>query len=102
MSRDDLSSTYANIVNSLTESIREHSKDPIIIVVSNPLDVMTYAAFKKSGLPKTKVFGMAGILDTARYRAFLANELNVSPKDIQAVLMVGHGDTVVPSHLYTT
>jgi len=102
MSRDDLISTNANIVNSVTESILEHSKDPIIIVVSNPLDVMTYAAFKKSGLPKNKVFGMAGILDTARYRAFLANELNVSPKDIQAVLMGGHGDTMVPLPRYTT
>src|SRR5690625_256689 len=102
MSRDGLISTNANIVNSVTESILEHSKDPIIIVVSNPLDVMTYAAFKKSGLPKNKVFGMAGILDTARYRAFLANELNVSPKDIQAVLMGGHGDTMVPLPRYTT
>src|SRR5690625_4038892 len=102
MSRDDLISTNANIVNSVTESILEHSKDPIIIVISNPLDVMTYAAFKKSGLPKNKVFGMAGILDTARYRAFFANELNVSPKVIQAVLMGGHGDTMVPLPRYTT
>lgn len=102
MSRDDLISTNANIVNSVTKSILEHSKEPIIIVVSNPLDVMTYAAFVQSGLPKNKVFGMAGILDTARYRAFLANELNVSPKDIQAVLMGGHGDTMVPLPRYTT
>lgn len=102
MSRDDLISTNAKIVNSVTKSILEHSKEPIIIVVSNPLDVMTYAAFKESGLPKNKVFGMAGILDTARYRAFLANELNVSPKDIQAVLMGGHGDTMVPLPRYTT
>ncbi|HOY18854.1 MAG TPA: malate dehydrogenase [Haliscomenobacter sp.] len=102
MSRDDLISTNAKIVNSVTRSILEHSKAPIIIVVSNPLDVMTYAAFKTAGLPATKVFGMAGILDTARYRAFLAEALQVSPKDIQAVLMGGHGDTMVPLPRYTT
>ena len=102
MSRDDLIGTNAKIVKSVTESILQYSKDPIIIVVSNPLDVMTYAAFKAAGLPSNKVFGMAGILDTARYRAFLATELNVSPKDIQAVLMGGHGDTMVPLPRYTT
>lgn len=102
MSRDDLISTNAKIVNSVSSSILEHSKDPIIIVVSNPLDVMTYAAYVNSGLPKQKVFGMAGILDTARYRAFLSTELGVSPKDIQAVLMGGHGDTMVPLPRYTT
>ena len=102
MSRDDLISTNANIVKSVTKSIMEHSESPIIIVVSNPLDVMTYAAHKASGLPSTQVFGMAGILDTARYRAFLATELEVSPKDIQAVLMGGHGDTMVPLPRYTT
>lgn len=102
MSRDDLISTNAKIVNSVTRSILEHSKAPIIIVVSNPLDVMTYAAYKTAGLPATKVFGMAGILDTARYRAFLAEALQVSPKDIQAVLMGGHGDTMVPLPRYTT
>lgn len=102
MSRDDLISTNAKIVVSVVNSIKEHSADPIIIIVSNPLDVMTYAAFKASGLDSSKVFGMAGILDTARYRAFLATELNVSPKDIQAVLMGGHGDTMVPLPRYTT
>jgi len=102
MSRDDLISTNAKIVNMVTSSILEHSPNPIIIVVSNPLDVMTYAAFKGSGLDSSRVFGMAGILDTARYRAFLATELNVSPKDIQAVLMGGHGDTMVPLPRYTT
>jgi len=102
MSRDDLITTNAKIVVSVTQSILEHSSNPIIIVVSNPLDVMTYAAFKSSGLPDNKVFGMAGILDTARYRAFLATELNVSPKDISAVLMGGHGDTMVPLPRYTT
>lgn len=102
MSRDDLISTNANIVSSVTQSILEHSDDPIIIVVSNPLDVMTYAAHKTSGRSSTRVFGMAGILDTARYRAFLATALDVSPKDIQAVLMGGHGDTMVPLPRYTT
>lgn len=102
MSRDDLITTNAKIVQSVTRSVMEHSKNPIIIVVSNPLDVMTYAAHQASGLPDSRVFGMAGILDTARYRAFLATALNVSPKDIQAVLMGGHGDTMVPLPRYTT
>ncbi len=102
MSRDDLISTNAKIVNGVTESIMKYSKNPIIIVVSNPLDVMTYAAYKAAGLPGSRVFGMAGILDTARYRAFLAEALHVSPKDIQAVLMGGHGDTMVPLPRYTT
>ena len=102
MSRDDLISTNAKIVVSVVNSIKQYSEDPIIIIVSNPLDVMTHAAFKASGLTSNRVFGMAGILDTARYRAFLATELNVSPKDIQAVLMGGHGDTMVPLPRYTT
>ena len=102
MSRDDLISTNAKIVNIVTKSILEHSPNPIIIVVSNPLDVMTYAAHEASGLSDKRVFGMAGILDTARYRAFLATALEVSPKDIQAVLMGGHGDTMVPLPRYTT
>ena len=102
MSRDDLISTNAKIVNMVTQSILEHSDDPIIIVVSNPLDVMTYAAFKQADTDSKRVFGMAGILDTARYRAFLATALDCSPKDIQAVLMGGHGDTMVPLPRYTT
>jgi len=102
MSRDDLISTNAKIVSSVTKSIMEHSPSPIIIVVSNPLDVMTYAAFQASGLPASRVMGMAGILDTARYRAFLSMELGISPKDFQAVLMGGHGDTMVPLPRYTT
>ncbi len=102
MTRDDLIATNAKIVTSVTKQIMEHSANPIIIVVSNPLDVMTYAAQKASGLPYGRVFGMAGILDTARYRAFLAEALDVSPKDIQAVLMGGHGDTMVPLPRYTT
>lgn len=102
MSRDDLIATNAGIVKSVTENVIKHSPDAIIIIVSNPLDVMTYQAFKTAGIDSSKVFGMAGILDTARYRSFLALELNVSPKDIQAVLMGGHGDTMVPLPRYTT
>lgn len=102
MSRDDLIETNAGIVKSVTENIIKHSPEAIIIVVSNPLDVMTYQAHLTSKMPRTKVMGMAGILDTARYRAFLAEALNVSPKDIQAVLMGGHGDTMVPLPRYTT
>jgi malate dehydrogenase len=102
MSRDDLIATNAAIVKSVTENVVKHSPNAIIIVVSNPLDVMTYCAFLTSKFPAQRVFGMAGILDTARYRAFLATELNVSPKDIQAVLMGGHGDTMVPLPRYTT
>ena len=102
MSRDDLIATNAAIVKSVTENVVKHSPDAIIIVVSNPLDVMTYCAFLNSKFPSQRVFGMAGILDTARYRAFLAAELNLSPKDIQAVLMGGHGDTMVPLPRYTT
>lgn len=102
MSRDDLISTNAKIVVGVTQNILKHTKNPIIIVVSNPLDVMTYAAWKASGLSDKRVFGMAGVLDTARYRAFLAEEIGCSPKDIQAMLMGGHGDTMVPLPRYTT
>lgn len=102
MSRDDLIATNSGIVKSVTESILAHSPDAIIIVVSNPLDVMTYCAYLTAGKSSNKVMGMAGILDTARYRAFLAEALDCSPKDIQAVLMGGHGDTMVPLPRYTT
>jgi malate dehydrogenase len=102
MSRDDLIGTNAGIVKSVTENIIKYSPNTIVIVVSNPLDVMTYQAHLTSKLPRTKCMGMAGILDTARYRAFLAEALNISPKDIQAMLMGGHGDTMVPLPRYTT
>lgn len=102
MSRDDLIETNAGIVKSVTDNVIKYSPEAIIIIVSNPLDVMTYQAHITSKLPRTKVMGMAGILDTARYRAFLAEELNISPKEIQAVLMGGHGDTMVPLPRYTT
>ena len=102
MSRDDLIQTNAKIVKSVTEQVIKYAPNAIIVVVANPLDVMTYTAFLTAKIDPNRVFGMAGILDTARYRAFLATELNVSPKDIQAVLMGGHGDTMVPLPRYTT
>ncbi|MBL7111551.1 MAG: malate dehydrogenase [Bacteroidales bacterium] len=102
MSRDDLIKTNAEIVMDVTKKAVKHSPDAILIIVSNPLDVMTYVATKASNFPGNRVFGMAGILDTGRYRAFLAEALNVSPLDIQALLMGGHGDTMVPLPSYTT
>lgn len=102
MSRDDLIATNAGIVKTVTENVIAHSPDAKIIVVSNPLDVMTYVSYLTAKIDSSRVFGMAGILDTARYRAFLAEALNVSPKDIQAMLMGGHGDTMVPLPRYTT
>jgi malate dehydrogenase len=102
MSRDDLISTNAKIVMDVTKNVMASSPDAIIIIVSNPLDVMTYAAHVSSGKPASQVFGQAGVLDTARYRAFIASELNVSPMDIQALLLGGHGDTMVPLPRYTT
>ena len=102
MSRDDLISTNAKIVKSVTDNVIAASPDAIIIIVSNPLDVMTYAAHMASGKSAYQVFGQAGVLDTARYRAFIADELNVSPNDVQALLMGGHGDTMVPLPRYTT
>ena len=102
MSRDDLLAKNASIVRSVTEQFIAGSPDAIIIIVSNPLDVMTYVAYTTSGFPSKRVMGMAGVLDTARYRAFLSMELGVSVKDIQALLMGGHGDTMVPLPRYTT
>lgn len=102
MSRDDLISVNAGIVKSVTENVLAHSPDAILIIVSNPLDVMCYCAYLTAKVDSRRVFGMAGILDTARYRAFLAEALDVSPKDIQALLLGGHGDTMVPLPRYTT
>lgn len=102
MSRDDLIATNAKIVKMVTESVVKHSPKAKIVLVSNPLDVMTYAAFLAAKKSRNEVFGMAGVLDTARYRSFIALELNCSPKDVQAVLMGGHGDTMVPLPRYTT
>ena len=102
MSRDDLIGTNAKIVKSVTENIVKYSPNCIIIIVSNPLDVMTYQAHLSSKFPRERIMGMAGILDTARFRAFISNELNVSTKDIQALLLGGHGDTMVPLTRYTT
>ncbi len=102
MSRDDLIKTNANIVKEVTEKAIQQSPDAIIIVVSNPLDVMTYTAYLAAKTDKHKVFGMAGILDTGRFKAFLASELDVSPNDINSLLMGGHGDTMVPLPRYTS
>jgi malate dehydrogenase len=102
MSRDDLIKTNAGIVKEVTENIIKYSPEAIIIVVSNPLDVMTYVAHLASNKDKTRVFGMAGILDSGRYKAFLADALNVSPKDIHGLLLGGHGDTMVPLPRYTS
>ncbi|RKZ81767.1 MAG: malate dehydrogenase [Gammaproteobacteria bacterium] len=102
MSRDDLIKTNASIVKEVTEKAIKYSPDAIIIVVSNPLDVMTYAAFLAANKDPHKVFGMAGILDTGRYKAFLANALGASPSDIHAMLLGGHGDTMVPLPRYTS
>ncbi len=102
MSRDDLIKTNAKIVKESVEKAIKYSPDAIVVVVSNPLDVMTYAAYKAARKSSNKVFGMAGILDTGRYRAFVADALNVSPKDIHALLLGGHGDAMVPLPRYTS
>ncbi len=102
MSRDDLLMANADIVKSVTEKSIEQSPQAIIIVVSNPLDVMTYVAFKISGFEKHRVMGMAGILDTARFRTFIADEVKVSVKDVDAMVLGGHGDSMVPLVRYTT
>ncbi len=102
MSRDDLLQTNARIVREVSENIARVAPDSIIIMVSNPLDVMSYVAMQASGFPRERVLGMAGVLDTARYRAFIALELDVSVEDIQAMVLGGHGDTMVPLISYTT
>ena len=102
MSRDDLLNTNAGIVKQVSENLRDTSPDAILIVVSNPLDVMSYVAMKVTGFPRQRVMGMAGVLDTARYRAFLAEALDVSVRDIQAMVLGGHGDTMVPLISYTS
>src|SRR5690348_14936760 len=102
MSRDDLVKTNAGIVRSVAKEIARVAPKSIIVVVSNPLDVMCYVAMKASGFPRERVLGMAGVLDTARYRTFLAEAMDVSVEDIQAMVLGGHGDTMVPLISYTT
>jgi malate dehydrogenase len=102
MSRDDLLNTNAGIVKQVSENVAKTSPKAIIIVVSNPLDVMCYVAKAVTGFPRERVLGMAGVLDTARYRAFLSEAMDVSVQDIQAMVLGGHGDTMVPLISYTT
>lgn len=102
MSRDDLLNTNANIVKQVAEQIRKSSPEAILIIVSNPLDVMCYVAKQVTDFPRERVLGMAGVLDTARYRSFLAEALDVSVRDIQAMVLGGHGDTMVPLISYTS
>lgn len=102
MSRDELISTNAKIVRDVTQQVTAASPDSILIVVSNPLDVMCHLAYQTSGFPKTRVIGMAGVLDSARFRAFISMELNVSVENTHAFVLGGHGDTMVPLPRYST
>jgi malate dehydrogenase len=102
MSRDDLLATNAKIVGDVATEVKNASPDAIVIVVSNPLDVMSYVAKETTGFPASRVFGMAGVLDTARFRTFIAEKVGVSVEDIQALVLGGHGDTMVPLVSYTT
>lgn len=102
MSRDDLLKTNANVIRSVSREIARVAPDSIIIMVTNPLDVMAQVAMEASGFPRERVIGMAGVLDTARYRSFIALELDVSIEDIQALVLGGHGDTMVPLASYTS
>ncbi|ACF43313.1 malate dehydrogenase [Pelodictyon phaeoclathratiforme] len=101
MSREDLLKINATIIRDVTTEVMKYSANPIIIMVSNPLDVMTFVAWKASGLPKERVIGMAGVLDTARYKNFIAEALDVSMQDISAMVLGGHGDSMVPIVNYT-
>jgi malate dehydrogenase len=102
MSRDDLLKTNAGIVREVTENVKSRSPEAMLLIVSNPLDAMVTLAHKVSGFPKQRVIGMAGVLDSSRYRAFVAAELGVSVKDVQGFVLGGHGDTMVPLPRYTT
>ncbi|MFP4381934.1 MAG: malate dehydrogenase [Candidatus Sumerlaeia bacterium] len=102
MSRSDLLDKNAQIVSAVTKEVAKRSPEAVLIVVSNPLDVMAYVALKESGFPRERVVGMAGILDTARYRSFIAMELGVSVEDISALVLGGHGDSMVPMPRFTS
>lgn len=102
MSRDDLLAANAKIVKDVTQNVADNSPQALLIIVSNPLDVMSYVALKVSGFEKNRVIGMAGILDTARFRLFVAEALNVSVNDVSAMVLGGHGDSMVPLTRYTT
>lgn len=101
MSRDDLVATNANVIRSVVKEIARYSPEAILIVLTNPVDAMTYAAFKESGFPKERVIGQSGVLDTARFRTFVAQELNVSVKDVSGFVLGGHGDDMVPLVRYS-
>ena len=102
MTREDLLNTNAKIVATVTENVVKHSPDCVIVMLTNPLDIMTYHAWRVSGFPSERVVGQAGVLDSARFRTFISMELNVSVEDITAMVMGGHGDTMVPLPRYTT